>query len=299
MDATVAPPPGTRPPVDVASFDRSQLSVYLKDVVTLALENRPEDPIAFASDYLRRVLGGAGAVARAHQYLSLSSHTRRAFTDNALLAFEVLSGDEEGEKPVPGREFNRLIDALLEDAPSAIADRIRDVLRTTDDAEVRWWEFQRATKACFAMRELLEELERLYERRGFTGAGPSKTPEEPERSGEPWRDLDDDSESLLEPGCAFEVSRRRSHLPKAALTRVLYETLRLEREAIPYPWGPIGAQVRDMGLGAGVALGDVAESVVGFEAFAGAVVRTATPRKASRAGDRDGGLGAFDARDSS
>jgi len=174
MDATVAPPPGTRPPVDVASFDRSQLSVYLKDVVTLALENRPEDPIAFASDYLRRVLGGAGAVARAHQYLSLSPHTRRAFTDNALLAFEVLSGDEEGEKPVPGREFNQLIDALLEDAPCAIADRIRDVLRTNDDAEVRWWEFQRATKACFALRELLEELERLYERRGFTGAGPSR-----------------------------------------------------------------------------------------------------------------------------
>ena len=101
MNANAAPPPGTRPPVDVASFDRSQLSVYLKDVVTLALENRPEDPIAFASDYLRRVLGGAGAVARAHQYLSLSPHTRRAFTDNALLAFEVLSGDEEERSPCP------------------------------------------------------------------------------------------------------------------------------------------------------------------------------------------------------
>ena len=299
MNANAAPPPGTRPPVDVASFDRSQLSVYLKDVVTLALENRPEDPIAFASDYLRRVLGGAGAVARAHQYLSLSPHTRRAFTDNALLAFEVLSGDEEGEKPVPGREFNQLIDALLEDAPCAIADRIRDVLRTNDDAEVRWWEFQRATKACFALRELLEELERLYERRGFTGAGPSKSiTEEPERLRHD--DDDDDPESLLEPGCAFEVSRRRSHLPKAALTRVLYETLRLEREAIPYPWGPIGAQVRDMGQNGGAALGDIAGSVVNFEAFAGAVVRTATPRKASRAGDRDGGrAGAFDARDSS
>ena len=294
MDATAAPPPGTRPPVDVASFDRSQLSVYLKDVVTLALENRPEDPIAFASDYLRRVLGGAGAVARAHQYLSLSPHTRRAFTDNALLAFEVLSGDEEGEKPVPGRKFNQLIDALLEDAPSAIAERVRDVLRTTDDAEVRWWEFQRATKACFALRELLEELERLYERRGFTAAGPTGTPEEPET----LRDDDDDDRALLEPGCAFEVSRRRSHLPKAALTRVLYETLRLEREAIPYPWGPIGAQVRDMGQSAGAALGDVAGSVVGFEAFAGAVLRTATPRKASRADHRDG-AGAFDARDSS
>ena len=271
MDATAAPPPGTRPPVDVASFDRSQLSVYLKDVVTLALENRPEDPIAFASDYLRRVLGGAGAVARAHQYLSLSPHTRRAFTDNALLAFEVLSGDEEGEKPVPGREFNQLIDALLEDAPSAIADRIRDVLRTTDDAEVRWWEFQRATKACFALRETLEELEKLYERRGAGSA------DDGDASTSNNHEPDDDGE----PESAFQVHHSIT-LPKAALTRVLYETVRLEREAIPYPWGPIGAQVRDMGDAAGAAL-KKAKTRLGFEAFAAAVLGTATPRKVTQA----------------
>ena len=169
MDA----PTEARPQLDVASFDASQLTVYLKDVLTLALENRPEDPIAFASDYLRRVLGGAGAVARAHQYLALSPHTRRAFTDNALLAFDVLSGsggDEEGgdedEKPVPGRAFNQLIDALLEDVPCVVAADTRAMLKTNDDAEVDWWEFQRATKACFALRETLEELEKLYERRG-------------------------------------------------------------------------------------------------------------------------------------
>ena len=78
-------------------------------------------------------------MARAHQYLSLLAHAQGVHGQR--LENEVPSGDEEGEKPVPGREFNQLIDALLEDAPSAIADRIRDVLRTTDDAEVRWWGF--------------------------------------------------------------------------------------------------------------------------------------------------------------
>ena len=44
---------------------------------------------------------------------------------------------------------------------------------------------------------------------------------------------------------------------------MLYETVRLEREAIPYPWGPIGAQVRDMGdaAGAAVAVGTAAGAV--------------------------------------
>ena len=274
MDA----PTEARPQLDVASFDASQLTVYLKDVLTLALENRPEDPIAFASDYLRRVLGGAGAVARAHQYLALSPHTRRAFTDNALLAFDVLSGsggDEEGgdedEKPVPGRAFNQLIDALLEDVPCVVAADTRAMLKTNDDAEVDWWEFQRATKACFALRETLEELEKLYERRGAGSA------DDGDASTSNNHEPDDDGE----PESAFQVHRSIT-LPKAALTRVLYETVRLEREAIPYPWGPIGAQVRDMGDAAGAAL-KKAKTRLGFEAFAAAVLGTATPRKVTQA----------------
>ena len=41
------------------AFDASGLTVYLKDVVTLCLENRPEDPVAFVAEYLRRVTRGA------------------------------------------------------------------------------------------------------------------------------------------------------------------------------------------------------------------------------------------------
>ena len=63
---------------------------------------------------------------------------------------------------------------------------------------------------------------------------------------------------------------------------MLYETVRLEREAIPYPWGPIGAQVRDMGDAAGAAL-KKAKTRLGFEAFAAAVLGTATPRKVTQA----------------
>ena len=70
--------------------------MYLKDVVTLVLENRPEDPVAFVADYLRRVLSGASPLSRAYQYLTLSPHYRRAFVDNATVAFSVLDAGPRG-----------------------------------------------------------------------------------------------------------------------------------------------------------------------------------------------------------
>lgn len=95
MNAAAAAP---RAPVDTTAFDRSSLTVYLKDVVTLVLENRPADPIAFIADYLRRVLSGASPVSRAYQYITLSPHHRQAFMDNAVVAFSVLDagGEKEG-----------------------------------------------------------------------------------------------------------------------------------------------------------------------------------------------------------
>ena len=82
--------------VDPSAFDRSSLTVYLKDAVTLVLENRPADPVGFIADYLRRVLSGASNVSRAYQYLTLSPHHRQAFMDNAVVAFSVLDtgGDD-------------------------------------------------------------------------------------------------------------------------------------------------------------------------------------------------------------
>ena len=53
------------------AFDASGLTVYLKDVVTLCLENRPSDPVAFIAEYLRRVTHRTTPVSRACQYLRL------------------------------------------------------------------------------------------------------------------------------------------------------------------------------------------------------------------------------------
>ena len=110
----------SRPPLDVSVFDRSNLTVYLKDVVTLVLENRPEDPVAFVADYLRRVLSGASPLSRAYQYLTLSPHYRQAFVDNATVAFSVL---DAGPRGLTGADHAELLRALLSDAPSYFMTR--------------------------------------------------------------------------------------------------------------------------------------------------------------------------------
>jgi len=99
MKAAAAAAAAPRALVDLADFDRSSLTVYLKDVLTLVLENRPADPVAFIADYLWRVLGGACQVSRAYQYVTLSPRHRQAFMDNAVVAFSVL--DDAGGRRRP------------------------------------------------------------------------------------------------------------------------------------------------------------------------------------------------------
>ena len=82
-------------------FDASGLTVYLKDVVTLCLENRPADPVAFIAEYLRRVTRRTTPVSRACQYLKLAPHHRRAFMDNAAVAHAGLSAGSN-KTPSPG-----------------------------------------------------------------------------------------------------------------------------------------------------------------------------------------------------
>ena len=155
------------------AFDASGLTVYLKDVVTLCLENRPEDPVAFVAEYLRRVTRGASPVSRACQYLRLAPHHRRAFVDNAVVAHAVLCGDatgggakRPGVHPEDHRAGGREICARLPPRvakPNAEGDGPFD---NTDApyASVDFFEFAGSVRACLAFEELLGELEETLRR---------------------------------------------------------------------------------------------------------------------------------------
>lgn len=159
------------------AFDASGLTVYLKDVVTLCLENRPSDPVAFIAEYLRRVTHRTTPVSRACQYLRLAPHHRRAFMDNAAVAHAGLcAGSNKTQTPGVRPEDHllvlretcaRLPRRVVETAArAALSRRFRDetvVGAGTGGASrsdgLDFFEFAGSVRACLAFEELLGELE--------------------------------------------------------------------------------------------------------------------------------------------
>ena len=145
--------------------------MYLKDAVALVLENRPDDPVAFIAEYLRRVLHGASPVARAHQYLTLSPHHRDAFVDNAVVAHDVLGAASGPRGVVTGAQHAALLERLCEDFPPETRRVTVDAFARAPDDAVDFFEFLGGAKACRAMAELLEEFDEEERRGGREGEG--------------------------------------------------------------------------------------------------------------------------------
>ena len=68
-------------------LDRYGVTAYMKDVVTLLLENRPPEPIDFIADYFRTVIQGSSPLLRAYRYVRLAQPHQKAFTDNLVAAY--------------------------------------------------------------------------------------------------------------------------------------------------------------------------------------------------------------------
>ena len=149
------------------AFDASGLTVYLKDVVTLCLENRPSDPVAFIAEYLRRVTHRTTPVSRACQYLKLAPHHRRAFMDNAAVAHAGLcAGSNKTQTPPLVRPEDHLL--VLRETCARLPRRVVETAaraalsrRFRDETVVGldFFEFAGSVRACLAFEELLGELE--------------------------------------------------------------------------------------------------------------------------------------------
>ena len=89
-------------------LDRYGVTAYMKDVVTLLLENRPSQPIAFISKYFRTVTQGSSPLLRAYRYIRLAGPTQAAFIDNVVSAYVALD-TRRGTSGVTGAELLRLL----------------------------------------------------------------------------------------------------------------------------------------------------------------------------------------------
>ena len=84
--------------VDAEEYlDRCGVTAYMKDCVTLLLENRPDEPLTFMSDYFRTVTQPSSPLLRAYRYIRLTGPEQEdAFRDNLVAAFTSLDSRPGG-----------------------------------------------------------------------------------------------------------------------------------------------------------------------------------------------------------
>ena len=76
-------------------LDRYSVSPYMKDLLTVLLENRPEHPIEFIADYFTCAVNGAAPIFRSYRYIRLTQRNRLAFMDNLAQAYTIMTRSSE------------------------------------------------------------------------------------------------------------------------------------------------------------------------------------------------------------
>ena len=120
-------PEGQRMPPE-EFLERNGVTQYMKDVVTLLLENRPEKPLEFMADYFSNALQGRTAVARSYRYIRLTQRNRQAFLDNLAAAYSNMArqGESHGGG-LTGAEYAQLIQILCPDFPNDVVASLMQV----------------------------------------------------------------------------------------------------------------------------------------------------------------------------
>ena len=139
--------PSSAHDVDHAEYlDRHGVTAYMKDVVTLLLENRPASPIAFISKYFLTVTQGSSPLLRAYRYIQLTSPQRAAFVDNLVAAYATLDA-RRGASHVTGADLLRLLRLLCVDCPLDVSVVLLRLLDRMDTEPVSFDEFSAAVRA--------------------------------------------------------------------------------------------------------------------------------------------------------
>ena len=144
-------------------LDRYGVTAYMKDVVTLLLENRPPEPIDFIADYFRTVIQGSSPLLRAYRYVRLAQPHQKAFTDNLVAAYCTLDAACT-RTGVSGVELQRLLELVSSDGHLDISRALLVLLGKRDADAVDFGAFAAAVRAAALPRALRRG--RAHVRRG-------------------------------------------------------------------------------------------------------------------------------------
>ncbi|KND04091.1 uncharacterized protein SPPG_01532 [Spizellomyces punctatus DAOM BR117] len=102
-------------------LERHNISVYLEDAVCRLLDDRPEKPAKFLSEYFDSVLRGTNTLLREYEYVKATPQNRLSFVDRFG---EVLKGRNAS---YTATEYHHLVELICPDFPYDVIARAMDI----------------------------------------------------------------------------------------------------------------------------------------------------------------------------
>lgn len=128
-------------------LDRHGVTAFLKDVVTLLLENRPESPIAFIAHYFRTVTHGSNSpLLRAYRYIKLAPPEQEVFTDNLVASYAALES-RRPTKGVIGSDLVKLLRLISADYSLDVSRSLLFLLGRAESDQIGFVEFSSAVRS--------------------------------------------------------------------------------------------------------------------------------------------------------
>lgn len=145
-------------------LERAGVISHLKEATALLLENRPDDPIEFMTEYFRAVVDGSSHLMNSYRHIRMTSHNTATFIDNLLIAYDEL----ESEKGAAVEDFHRILRSLCHDFPHDQLHAILSILQLHhSDAfgnlgRITFKQFAAGVKACLVYGDFLLEARRWF-----------------------------------------------------------------------------------------------------------------------------------------
>nr|XP_058947228.1 tubulin polyglutamylase complex subunit 1-like [Pocillopora verrucosa] len=164
-------PEKTESPLDFLS--RTGITSDIKDAITLIIENRPEDPIAFMAEFFDSRAITTTALVKAHQKLLLAHHSRPSFQINLAAAYNILKQQKNsnGLRGLTGKTYNDLLTLLCKDLTGAESEPLQKRIMCFSHEVIRFPVFKLGVLSTFIYQDFLKQAESLYSELDLTGRG--------------------------------------------------------------------------------------------------------------------------------
>eukprot|EP00753_Platysulcus_tardus_P005710 PLAT13633.1.p1 GENE.PLAT13633.1~~PLAT13633.1.p1 ORF type:complete len:227 (+),score=59.52 PLAT13633.1:73-681(+) len=133
----------------------------MKDVVTLLLEKRPEDPVVFIAEYFRNVLHGSNPLLRAYRFLSMTDLEKETFLEGLASAYVSLDWKKDGAG-VTLAQFRKLAGMLSKDFPPELATVVVEVMGKSTEESIDFGQFVAGVRALLLLQEFLQASSRIF-----------------------------------------------------------------------------------------------------------------------------------------